>query len=65
MANSFVTLRDIARTALPHLMNNLVFPRLIHSDFDDALAAKLGEARAAGAEKVRRANAKIEEQFNA
>ena len=30
-----------------------------------ALAAKLGEARLAGAEKVRRANAKIEAQFNA
>ena len=43
MANSFVTLRDIARTALPHLMNNLVFPRLIHSDFTDALAAKQGD----------------------
>ena len=43
MANSFVTLRDIARTALPHLMNNLVFPRLVHSDFSDALAAKQGD----------------------
>lgn len=43
MANSFVTLRDIARCALPHLMNNLVFPRLIHSDFSDALAAKQGD----------------------
>lgn len=43
MANSFVTLRDIARCALPHLMNNLVFPRLVHSDFSDALAAKQGD----------------------
>ncbi len=43
MANSFVTLRDIARTALPHLMNNLVFPRLVHCDFSDALAAKQGD----------------------
>ncbi|MBE6657121.1 MAG: P22 coat protein [Ruminococcaceae bacterium] len=43
MANSIVTLRDIARTALPHLMNNLVFPRLVHSDFSDALAAKQGD----------------------
>ncbi len=43
MANSFVTLRDIARTALPHLMSNLVFPRLVHCDFSDALAAKQGD----------------------
>ena len=43
MANSFVTLRDIARCALPHLMSNLVFPRLIHCDFSDALSAKQGD----------------------
>lgn len=43
MANSFVTLKDIARTALPHLMNNLVFPRLVHNDFSDGLAAKQGD----------------------
>lgn len=43
MANSFVNLQQIARTALPHLMNNLVFPRLVHTDYSDALAAKQGD----------------------
>jgi len=43
MANSFVTLKEIARTALPHLMDNLVFPRLVHNDFSDAFAAKQGD----------------------
>jgi len=43
MANSFVTLKDIARAALPHLQNNLVFPRLIHNDYSDTLAAKQGD----------------------
>lgn len=43
MANTFVSLKEIARTALPHLMNNLVFPRLIHDDFSEAFAAKQGD----------------------
>ncbi|MBQ8578327.1 MAG: P22 coat protein [Clostridia bacterium] len=43
MANNFVTLKEIARTALPHLMDNLVFPRLVHNDFSDAFAAKQGD----------------------
>ena len=43
MSNSFVTLKEIARTALPHLMNNLVFPRLVHDDFSEAFAAKQGD----------------------
>lgn len=43
MANQFVTLKEIARTALPHLMDNLVFPRLVHNDFSDAFAAKQGD----------------------
>ncbi len=43
MANTFVTLKEIARTALPHLMNNLVFPRLVHDDFSEAFAAKQGD----------------------
>lgn len=43
MANTFVTLKEIARTALPHLMDNLVFPRLVHNDFSEAFAAKQGD----------------------
>lgn len=43
MSNTTHSLRDIARTALPHLMNNLVFPRLVHTDFTDAAAAQQGE----------------------
>ncbi len=43
MANNFTTLKEIARTALPHLMDNLVFPRLVHNDFSDAFAAKQGD----------------------
>lgn len=35
MANSFVTLQEIARQALPRLCENLVFPRLIHRDFSE------------------------------
>ena len=37
MANSFVTLKEIARQALPRLRDNLVFPGLIHRDFEDEL----------------------------
>ena len=33
MANSFITLQEIARTALPRLMENLVFPNLVYKDF--------------------------------
>lgn len=32
MANSFSTIQHIARLALPHLIDNLVFPNLIHRD---------------------------------
>ena len=35
MANSFITIKEIARQALPRLMENLVFPNLIHRDFSD------------------------------
>ena len=48
MANSFVTLRDIARCALPHLMSNLVFPRLIHCDFSELIRSYLSLAQKAG-----------------
>lgn len=33
MANTFVTLQEIARQALPRLMDNLVFPNLIYRDY--------------------------------
>lgn len=35
MANTFVTLKTIARQALPRLIDNLVFPNLIHRDFSE------------------------------
>ena len=35
MANTFVTLKQIARQALPRLIDNLVFPNLVHRDFSD------------------------------
>ncbi len=35
MANTFVTLQEIARQALPRLSENLVFPSLIHRDFSE------------------------------
>lgn len=35
MGNTFVTLKTIARQALPRLIENLVFPNLIHRDFSD------------------------------
>jgi len=37
MANTFVTLQEIARLALPRLRDNLVFPGLIHRDFVDEM----------------------------
>lgn len=35
MANTFVTLKEIARQALPQLMENLVFPNLCYRDFSE------------------------------
>ena len=35
MANTFVTLKEIARQALPRLIENLVFPNLVHRDFSE------------------------------
>lgn len=35
MANTFLTLKEIARQALPRLIDNLVFPNLVHRDFSD------------------------------
>ena len=38
MANTFVTLQMIARQALPRLIENLVFPNLVHKDFSNDFA---------------------------
>ena len=35
MANTFITLKEIARQALPRLIDNLVFPNLVHRDFSE------------------------------
>lgn len=35
MANTFLTIKEIARQALPRLIENLVFPNLIHKDFSN------------------------------
>ena len=35
MPNNFVTIKNIARLALPRLIENLVFPNLIHRDFSN------------------------------
>jgi len=38
MANVFLTLQTIAREALPRLIENLVFPNLVHRDFSDTFS---------------------------
>ena len=38
MANTFLTLKSIARRALPRLMDELVFPGLIYRDYSDAFS---------------------------
>jgi len=38
MANSFVTLKQIARRALPRLMDELMFPSLIYRDYSEAFS---------------------------
>lgn len=35
MANTFITLKAIARQALPQLIDNLVFPNLVYRDFSE------------------------------
>ena len=35
MANEFITVKEIARQVLPRLIENLVFPNLIHKDFSE------------------------------
>ena len=43
MANSFVTIKDFARAALPRLIDHLVFPNLIHKDYSDDFSARRGD----------------------
>lgn len=38
MANSFITLKQIARKALPRLMDELMFPSLIYRDYSEAFS---------------------------
>ena len=35
MANQLITIKEIARAALPRLIENLVFPNLVHKDFSN------------------------------
>lgn len=43
MANTFVSIKDFARAALPRLIEHLVFPNLIHKDYSDDFAAGKGD----------------------
>ena len=43
MANTFISIKDFARGALPRLIENLVFPNLVHKDFSDAFSSRLGD----------------------
>ena len=43
MPNSFVTVKEFARAALPRLIDHLVFPNLIHKDFSDDFSARRGD----------------------
>lgn len=35
MANQFLTIKEVARQALPRLIENLVFPNLVYKDYSD------------------------------
>ena len=59
MANTFVTIKEIARQALPRLIDNLVFPNLIHRDFSEDFHY-LGDTV-----KVRRPTVLTATEFNA
>ena len=42
MANNFITVKEIARATLPRLIENLVFPNLVHKDFSNDFVAGKG-----------------------
>ena len=58
MANTFLTLKTIARQALPRLIDNLVFPNLIYRDFSESFS-DLGDTI-----QVRKPNVLTAEDFN-
>lgn len=43
MANTFITIQEIARNTLPRLLENLVFPNLVYKDFSGEYVNKLGD----------------------
>lgn len=43
MPNSFITIQEIARQTLPRLMENLVFPNLVHKDFSSDFVTGKGD----------------------
>lgn len=42
MANEFLSIKNIARLAMPRLIENLVFPSLIHKDYSDTFEVGKG-----------------------
>ncbi len=43
MGNEFISVKEIARQALPRLIENLVFPNLVHKDFSNDYILGLGD----------------------
>ena len=43
MANTFITIQEIARNTLPRLIENLVFPNLVYKDFSNDFSRNLGD----------------------
>ena len=41
--NNIITIKEIARQALPRLMENLVFPNLVHKDFSEDFVSGKGD----------------------
>lgn len=42
MANNFITVKEVARQTLPRLIENLVFPNLIHKDYSNDFVSGKG-----------------------
>lgn len=40
MPNQFITIKEIARQTLPRLIDNLVFPNLVHRDYSETFSSK-------------------------
>ena len=43
MSNQLITIKEIARAALPRLIENLVFPNLVHKDFSNDFVSGKGD----------------------